>query len=1296
MSTSARGVKEVLDEELHEIRKRRYRSGMWSKEQDEEITDEQLKSELTGMALSGGGVRSAALNLGLIQSFYSAGRMKLVDYLSTVSGGGYAGALLSTESATDRDGVNWGPKDGRNRLSIESESKHGQPSRIYEIALHGRRMGDLLKMLSRHLFGWVLTLAFLLSGLTAIAAVLAWMMRLSSSANSMVFLQELGFTGDIPRAYFPMFLAAIFWGFALILTVVSRALGWQMPPTTRFSYLVLLGTFVLGTVTILGMGQVAMTDLVTIGSMPKAWETALNNVFNVTSTILGALFAVVIAPYLMPTKLLESGAKKNNLLQKAVFNVAGYGVLIGTPVMFFYVLSAENLSGTHDKRAEDGLLVRNNLRNFREFAGMLKTRYGEAAAADGDRTEQAIWKAIQSIESETENGGSIEEWIRKEDARIKEYMQLGFVERWIDFGTSRLLQHGDGEFHKRLRKRARLNLLQTQFANAITARCLSDPGLFGFTLNHGRRGIVSGSVEVGLPGSDPVGKMDFSMRRGGQINGPNTLLIDGEPFESELTSRWLVADENRWEELMLAAYALEGAKVQGEWLLRDLTSPVPFRYSSPKQTSTEAEENSWWRAALAAAQAFSSKSVNNTSDAQPGASDSIADAAELPNESDAAVSPALVRFRKAVPGLSGGTRGEELAWLQTKLGDEIKRVTEKLGADVDPELTERYVSWLTTKKHELDRLLTTTRRANWTLLCARYPKFFSGPDVIYATHVNSFDQSSRLTIAGYAFLTFVILGLVTNLNTSCLHGVYRDELAAIWLRDPAVRIKDLDSCASGGPFHLINCTLNHLSTLDDPDPEQRSRFVFSYRFCGSKLTGYRETELYQNGDTTVADAMAISGAAVTTSSASNLMYKLVLLLTNFRLGQWVRNPAHYKQEHYWPSPLRSIISLLWNPQERPFCFLSDGGHLDNTGLASLLERRCRLMILGDASYDPDFQFEDLRRVLQCARGKYHVEFERLDPLVASKDRINSEWHILDELRPDENGVSPRHFVALRVKYPEPNVPDGMLIIAKSTMTGDEPMDLVELKRSRDAFPHDPTSNQFLPPEQFESYVILGRHIGNQILDFFEDLPPLPGDSSDAEPASGVPTDLVPDGWRGPSAQAAVAAAEETQTIDNEKDGDSHQSVDDATPHDDTETGDAVPDEAEDVEAAEAPEVPASSDVFTARVLLADDPPFTAETVDIACGLISAWLTSPFDTDDTSVLEEVSQWARTNSANAEKPLRDRISRRLIEAVQTHSDRIAASNIAQLEFLRMLHCLGERKLAGFSDAVQTLSTMSSVNA
>ncbi|MEM9456895.1 MAG: patatin-like phospholipase family protein [Myxococcota bacterium] len=54
------------------------------------------KLRLFGLAFSGGGIRSATFNLGLLQALAKRGLLSRFDYLSTVSGGGYIGSCLSS------------------------------------------------------------------------------------------------------------------------------------------------------------------------------------------------------------------------------------------------------------------------------------------------------------------------------------------------------------------------------------------------------------------------------------------------------------------------------------------------------------------------------------------------------------------------------------------------------------------------------------------------------------------------------------------------------------------------------------------------------------------------------------------------------------------------------------------------------------------------------------------------------------------------------------------------------------------------------------------------------------------------------------------------------------------------------------------------------------------------------------------------------------------------------------------------------------------------------------------------
>jgi len=59
--------------------------------------------KITGLAISGGGIRSASFGLGVMQALVSNDKLKDIDYLSTVSGGGYIGSALTWALHQDPD-----------------------------------------------------------------------------------------------------------------------------------------------------------------------------------------------------------------------------------------------------------------------------------------------------------------------------------------------------------------------------------------------------------------------------------------------------------------------------------------------------------------------------------------------------------------------------------------------------------------------------------------------------------------------------------------------------------------------------------------------------------------------------------------------------------------------------------------------------------------------------------------------------------------------------------------------------------------------------------------------------------------------------------------------------------------------------------------------------------------------------------------------------------------------------------------------------------------------------------------
>ena len=94
---------------------------------------------------------------------------------------------------------------------------------------------------------------------------------------------------------------------------------------------------------------------------------------------------------------------------------------------------------------------------------------------------------------------------------------------------------------------------------------------------------------------------------------------------------------------------------------------------------------------------------------------------------------------------------------------------------------------------------------------------------------------------------------------------------------------------------------------------------------------------------------------------------------NVRLGWWLPNTAKHKRA-LWPSdePRHGLVNVLSEAFARTtgsssFVYLSDGGHFENLGLYEMVRRRCRRVVVVDATHDPEFVYEDLESSIRKVR-----------------------------------------------------------------------------------------------------------------------------------------------------------------------------------------------------------------------------------------------------------------------------------------------------------------------------------------
>jgi predicted acylesterase/phospholipase RssA len=123
------------------------------------------KKPQVGLALSGGGIRSAAFSLGVLQGLSANKAFESIDFLSTVSGGGYTGAALV--AAMERD-------NGKFPFNTVPERKDG-----YEAAdIADSKLVRAIRDRSRYLmpngkFDLVVSLVIILRGLVVNATMVA-------------------------------------------------------------------------------------------------------------------------------------------------------------------------------------------------------------------------------------------------------------------------------------------------------------------------------------------------------------------------------------------------------------------------------------------------------------------------------------------------------------------------------------------------------------------------------------------------------------------------------------------------------------------------------------------------------------------------------------------------------------------------------------------------------------------------------------------------------------------------------------------------------------------------------------------------------------------------------------------------------------------------------------------------------------------------------------------------------------------------------------------------------------------
>ncbi|WP_165224966.1 hypothetical protein [Aquisphaera insulae] len=279
---------------------------------------------------------------------------------------------------------------------------------------------------------------------------------------------------------------------------------------------------------------------------------------------------------------------------------------------------------------------------------------------------------------------------------------------------------------------------------------------------------------------------------------------------------------------------------------------------------------------------------------------------------------------------------------------------------------------------------------------------------IFAWAVWSEDQWTRARVAAIALALWVLCCAVDP-NTFGLQKFYRRHVVDGWIKTPRMR-RD-ESCywlhaagrtyrghefGAGGasrdgsqerraPILLINATLEGNRSLGDEPSLTEDIFTFSPLGAGSGETGYwlngdaPATSFTRRNNLDLGNMVATSGAFLSPGTMANPALSAILHLLNIQTGYWVHDPGRYRRRSLWES-LRFHVgqSLGIDCGGDSRYMLTDGAHVENLGLYALLQRRCSLIVASDCSQgerteSAEHRFDALVQVLQQA-GVHGIEF----------------------------------------------------------------------------------------------------------------------------------------------------------------------------------------------------------------------------------------------------------------------------------------------------------------------------------
>jgi hypothetical protein len=399
---------------------------------------------------------------------------------------------------------------------------------------------------------------------------------------------------------------------------------------------------------------------------------------------------------------------------------------------------------------------------------------------------------------------------------------------------------------------------------------------------------------------------------------------------------------------------------------------------------------------------------------------------------------------------------------------------------------------------------------------------------------------SELALCGYAAAAFLLVKVLTDINSTSMHGFYRDRLAVAYgvvrQGQPNGGVRDapwalLSTLKGPGSPELVVCAAANCTKSGDLPP---GRGCVSFTFTPDHIGLSREptagdaksaapgdrapTTAYEDAvRLTLFDAVAVSGAAVSPvmGKMTRPSMRILLAAADIRLGVWLPSPrsladgnlAGHTSEttpasgrpihleasagrwrHGVAAPLRqvrragSVIRRHWHQPDLQHLWAEAAGslHLDGRWL----------YVTDGGHYENLGMVEALRRrpdhlIVVDASGDAPGAFTTLGQAIAlARSEVEVEVDIdPSALKPDpKTHQCEAPYVKGTFSYADERTPDSHhLFYLKLAVPAGAPWDVIAYQQSHPTFPADSTLQQLYDDQEFEAYRELGYHCAEAVL-----------------------------------------------------------------------------------------------------------------------------------------------------------------------------------------------------------------------